>query len=385
MTYQSNGTYVNVAGASSAAAGQIVQSAVWNSINVGYGTALTQVMTQLLGVIPYRNAVYMNGGFEVWQRGAGSSASIAVAQSTTAYTADRWYITTNANQASTVSAQTGLVSASQLCARVQRNNGQTGTGEMIFGYPLDTDEVIRLRGNAVAFKGLFATGANWSPTDGMFEVGFYVGTGAPAKRGGGFTGETTLFNTTVSLAAGSSAISVAIASSIVVPTNATQGEIQIRFTPTGTAGVNDYIDLDDFELESKFTSDWLTMSYERLPFEVMLSSCCTHYVKTFPYDNTPIDGNNVLRGALISNAGAAGANAVVLWALPIELRSGTPSVITYNPVSAGANWKNINSNANITSSVRSTLSGSLYITITGLSVTTQNDLYAIHAVASAGI
>lgn len=383
MTYNSDGVYTNVVGASSAAAGQIVQSAVWNAINEGYGEALTQAMTQLLGVIPFRNALYMNGGFEIWQRGAGSAASIAVAQSTTTYTSDRWYITTNANQASTVSAQTGLVAASQLCGRVQRNNGQTGVGEMVFGYPLDTNEIIRLRNNPVAFKGLFATGANWSPADGMFEIGLYVGTGAAAKRGGGFTNETTLFNTTVSLAAGSSAISVATASSIIVPTNATQGELQIRYTPVSTAGANDYIELDDFELENKFTENWLTMSYERLPFEVMLSGCKTHYQNTFPYGVAPA------QAAGSSGALAIMANAIAqigfYWQYPAEMRA-TAENTTYNPLGASANWQDITTTVSLAVSLDTANSASPKgILVYGVSVSAANHICLIHAAASAGI
>ena len=44
--------------------------------------------------LSFRNVLRANGGLEVWQRGAGASASIAAAASTTAYAADRWYIKT---------------------------------------------------------------------------------------------------------------------------------------------------------------------------------------------------------------------------------------------------------------------------------------------------
>jgi hypothetical protein len=47
--------------------------------------------------------ILINGDCEVWQRGAGGSASIAVAASTTAYTCDMAYLTANANEASVVS------------------------------------------------------------------------------------------------------------------------------------------------------------------------------------------------------------------------------------------------------------------------------------------
>jgi precorrin-6x reductase len=60
----SNGTFANVAGASSAAAGQIVQSAVWNNIHTDYSAAFNQLMQQMVAQITNRNILYMNGGME---------------------------------------------------------------------------------------------------------------------------------------------------------------------------------------------------------------------------------------------------------------------------------------------------------------------------------
>src|SRR5258706_5415814 len=95
--------------------------------------------------LSWRNIAADNGGFEVWQRGAGASATFAVSATSTAYTADRWYLNTNANQACTVAAVTGLVNGSRLACKVQRNNGQTGVGVPVFGFPLDTDECAMIQ------------------------------------------------------------------------------------------------------------------------------------------------------------------------------------------------------------------------------------------------
>ena len=99
-----------------------------------------------------------NAGLEIWQRGT----SISVPASTGAYTADRWAIATNANQAATVSRQAGLTSPSQYCARVQRNSGQSGVAAMIFEYPFDTAEIVRFRGQVLTVGVTLRCGANWS-------------------------------------------------------------------------------------------------------------------------------------------------------------------------------------------------------------------------------
>src|SRR5262249_60899120 len=93
---QTTGVYTPAAGALTAAAGQVVQSAVWDNIFTDMTSAFTTVQQQLQATYGQRNIIGSNGGMEVWQRGAGGSASFAINASTTAYTADRWYIATGA-------------------------------------------------------------------------------------------------------------------------------------------------------------------------------------------------------------------------------------------------------------------------------------------------
>ena len=63
--------FANVSGAETAAPGQIVQSTVWNNIHTDYGTALTQLMSQMTTLVSNRNILEANGSADVWQRGAG--------------------------------------------------------------------------------------------------------------------------------------------------------------------------------------------------------------------------------------------------------------------------------------------------------------------------
>jgi hypothetical protein len=138
----------------------------------------------------FRNLI-VNGAFAVWQRGAGGAASIAQAASLTAYNADRWFLITNATQASVISQQAGLITGSRWSARILRNSGQTGTGVMRFEYPLTVDECITLRGQFLSLQFWASSGANWSPTSGTVNVNAYFGTGTEGKRGAGsYTGET---------------------------------------------------------------------------------------------------------------------------------------------------------------------------------------------------
>jgi hypothetical protein len=390
MPFNSSGVFANVAGASTAAAGQTVQSAVWDNIHIDYSNAFNMIMGQLINQNTFKNALCANGGFEVWQRGAGSAASLAISASTTVYTADRWYIATNANQASTVSAQTGLTNNSQLAGRVQRNAAQTGTGTITFGYPLDTDEVIRLRGLNLYVRAKVQSGANWSPSS--IAIAFYTGTGSASKRGGGFTGETTIISTSVTLAAASAVTSISGASTVTVPTNATQGELQFTWVPSGTAGTSDYVDLDDVQLEAQITASttWTQDAYQVLPFQVQLELCKRHYQKTFPYNIAPAQ-NATFQGALTIYTNAATRQGTA-WEFKPELRI-APAVTFYCPNQASNNWiettatggtvTSIGSFADLNSnnSTQRTIIGA---TASGTSIAASNVLY-IQADASAGL
>jgi len=357
-------------------------SATWDSIFTDMAAAFTQLATQANTTPTWSNILAPNGGFAVWQRGAGSTASFAINASTTAYTADRWYITTGANQASVVAAATGLTTAAPTAhaAKITRNSGQTGIGSMTFGYPLTLDEVNRLRGQQVSFSGAAKAGANWSPATGTFAINLYVGTGAAGKRGGGFVGETNPLTISTNLAAGATNLAITGTSSGTVATTSTQGELQVTWTPVGTAGGDDSLTLDQFSL----VAGTIVQAFSDLPFDESLRGCKRFFRKSFPYSVAPAQ-----------NAGLAGAVCVISQAVasqlsffvqeePIELYA-TAAITTFNPSGASAAWVN----GSVAVSVTATLdtlspSGKGFAIFTVNSVTVNQALY-IHYTSDAGL
>jgi hypothetical protein len=385
MTFNSAGAYTPAAGALTAAPGQVVQSAVWDAIFTDMTSAFTAVAQSALGISGLNNILSSNGGFEIWQRGAGASASISVGASTTAYTADRWYLTTGANQASTVAAVAGLTSQSQLAGAVTRNSGQTGTTAMTFGYPLDTDEVIRLRGKKVALSFVASTGAGWSPTNGTFTATLYVGTGAVSKRGGGFAGETNVIQISTNLAAGTGATAISGISTATVPTNATQAELQFVWTPVGTASAADTITLDDVCVDpSVMVQNGLIPGYERLPFDLMLMQCKRHFRKSFPYSVAPAQGA-AIQGAAALVTAAAAASGFWVQHYPVSLRA-TAAYTSYQPNNASANALDVQANTSLAVSLDGAGTNSpdgtlIYVT----AAASAGAMIAIHWQADAGI
>ena len=284
--------------------------------------------------LDFRNILYANGGLEVWQRGAGGSASISVAASTTAYCADRWYLKTGANQAFTVSQQAGLTNQSRWAARVQRNSGQTGTGTVYFEYPLTVDECVALRGQNITLSFYVATGSNWSPTSGTITVNAYFGTGTEGKRNSSaYTGETNPLSTSFNVSSGSSAAQKTFTGGSTVATNVTQGCLQFSFAPTGTASTNDYFDIDDVQLE---IGSFVT-SFERISFAEALRECQRHYCKTFNYATAPAQNAGTAGSATgcASGAGAQTNGVGVDRRFPVSMRS-APTITLYNPSAANA-------------------------------------------------
>lgn len=216
------------------------------TLNTPQGTAQAIVaLTQ-----KFKNVVGRNGGLEVWQR-LTTGTTIAVPASTVAYTVDGCYLATAANQASTVTQVAGLANGSTFAARVQRNSGQTGVGAMVFAFPLDTDELAKLRGNAAVLSFTVATGANWSPASGTLTWKLYCGTGATvAKRNATpYTGESNPISGSVNLAQGAAAARQISAISAAIGSTITQAELQFTWTPVGTASTNDWFSIDDMQVE----------------------------------------------------------------------------------------------------------------------------------------
>ena len=382
----SGNVYTPPTGAENAAPGQVLQSAVWNAIFTDMAAAITQLATQANTTPTWSNILAPNGGFAIWQRGAGSSASIAINASTTAYTADRWYLTTGANQACTVAAATGLTTAAppSHAAKVQRNNAQTGVTALIFGYPLTADEAERLRGQMVSFSGAAKAGANWSPASGAFTINLFVGTGTAQKAGAAgvnFTNVTNPLSIVVDLTAGATNTAITGTSSGTVPTTTTQGEVQVTWTPVGTASTDDSITFDQFCL----VAGSIVQSFSDLPFEESLKECKRFYRKSFPYGTAPAQ-----------NAGVAGALAVIPQATSqisfyvqfesIELYA-TAAMTTYNPSGTSSSWLNTVANVSVTAAIDATYptgKGVMLYTASSVGVTADSTML-IHYSADAGL
>jgi len=286
--------------------------------------------------LSYRNILGRNGGFEVWQRGAGESAVIAIPASSWGYTADGWFLTgLAANQASTVTQIAGLTPTSRYAARIQRNSGQTGVSGYTFEYPLDTDEIAPMRGQVVTLSLTLSAGANFSAAGSLVQIQLYTGTGAPARRSAAvYTGDTKPID--VSQAITSTATRYSFTSSVAVNGAAAQASLVIIYTPVGTAGAADSFEIDDAQLEIGTQAT----PFERRPFEQELLACRRHFQKSFGYATAPLFAAGNHTGESITQLIVAGAAQVAIvepWSVVMRA---APTMTLYNPGAANGQTRN---------------------------------------------
>ena len=187
----------------------------------------------------------LNSAINVWQKGT----SVAVSGSNYIYTADRWQLNSSSNDC-TVTRQatndTTNLPFIQYCARVQRNSGQTGLGNLWFYQPFETLNSLQYAGKTVTMSFYARKGANFSGASDVLNFRLYTGTGTDENfRSGTYTGSATPIDSTATLTTTWQRFSA----SATVASTATEVTPAIYYTPSGTAGANDYFEVTGVQLE----------------------------------------------------------------------------------------------------------------------------------------
>jgi hypothetical protein len=185
------------------------------------------------------NAV-INGAFDIWQRGTsvGINADLAV------YTADRFQVYGNVVPTTTsrqpTNDTTNLPNI-RFAARVQRNSGSSSTFDVRLLTALETSDSRPFSGKTVTLSFWARAGANWSASNLATLVRSGTGTDQSFLN---FTGIVDSFknealNTTWRR----------FSRSVPIPANSTQIGLLFGYTPSGTAGANDWFEITGIQLE----------------------------------------------------------------------------------------------------------------------------------------
>jgi hypothetical protein len=188
----------------------------------------------------------INSAFQVWQRGTTYTYGGSVA-----YTADRWNTDRVGGGASsyTISRQvtndTTNLPNIQYAARVQRVAGNTATGNIFFNQPIETINSIPFVGKVVTLSYYARAGANYSATSGLLNASIVTGTGTDQNYLAVWTGTATAGAANATLTTTWQRFSV----TGTIATSATEISIPFIFSPTGTAGANDWFEITGVQLD----------------------------------------------------------------------------------------------------------------------------------------
>jgi len=181
--------------------------------------------------------------------GLASAGVITTAISNTpTYFADRWFGVGGASSAILFSllADTSIPGFSQ-SLKLSRQAANTNTAAINIGQVIETLDAVKLQGQTVTLSFWAKTGVNYS--GGSLGVQLISGTGtnqtAAQMVAASWTGQTSVINTTQALTGSM----VRYQFTAAVPAACTQIGALFSFTPSGTAGADDSISFQGFQLE----------------------------------------------------------------------------------------------------------------------------------------
>ena len=233
-------------------------------------TQLDSKLTATTATTSSRNVV-INGDFKIWQRGGSSTGTAPY------YTgADRWQGFRGAAASGATWYQItvgGVVAPANFAIRPQRNSGNTSTNTIVLAQSFETINVVPLRGKVLTLSFYARCGANYSPTSSILSATVAQGTGTDSNAAAGFTSQTNLLNSGVTLTTSYQRFTVT--ASAALASNIGQLAVSFYMDPTGTAGANDWFEVTGVQLEASTVAT---------PFEVedigtTLQKCQRYYEK----------------------------------------------------------------------------------------------------------
>lgn len=193
----------------------------------------------LAGTTGWRNGL-IGGDFgtNLWQRGT-SFSGIA---STVTYTADRWFVWGSGTSAIAVGREADVPVGTSASLRLQRASGNTSVSPICLGQVLASANSTRFQGQQTEFQFWLKAGANYSAGGLQLTASLVSGTGSDQSSAafatGGWTGQLQVSQVEV--------ISASWARYSVVggaPSDETQLGVKLCWTPSGTAGANDWVEV----------------------------------------------------------------------------------------------------------------------------------------------
>lgn len=303
----------------------------------------------------YQNAranILDNGGFEIWQRGTSFSAPASLS-----YLSDRWFNVTDEATNVTVTKETTTIDSVGLASM---KVVVTSTGANHVWYVRQKIE------NYADYRG--------KQLSVSIRVNSNIASAIRLEVFDDVSGDNT------SSYAGSSGTWETLTASITVSATATAITVQVGMITAGDKKNGTYY----------FDSAMLIQGSEAVSFvgtnpKVDLGRCQRFYQKSFPIATAPAQNAGVTGAICVKNPIALGDPSVYVD-FKVTMRA-TPTVTTYNPSAANANWRNVTAGSDSTVSVdpATAIGDNGFLIATSGTVTTLGDVLAIHYSATADL
>jgi len=190
----------------------------------------------------------INGDFKIWQR--GTTLDLSNASSASSYWADRWcaYRSANPTHIQFAYNSSGGPTGIPTFARIQRKNGNTSTEIIDIGQTPEITNIQSFVGKSIVLSFYARAGSNFSAASNQITVVSKYGTGTTDSNGiwNTWTGQVgNIINQATTLTTSWQRFSY----TVLLNSAATQLDMRFQYTPTGTAGTNDYFDVTGVQLE----------------------------------------------------------------------------------------------------------------------------------------
>lgn len=194
---------------------------------------------------PFTKNGMINGACEVAQRG---TSAVTLTAANFVYPVDRMFA---GRSSGTTGATAQQISSTTLtgfnnAVRLQRTAANTSTNDLYIGQSMESLNSIPFAGQTVTFSFYARAGANYSSSGSALAVRLYSGTGTDQSgAGSGFTGSASPISTSQVITTSWVRYSFTAA----ISSSATQLQFLAFYTPVGTAGAADYVDVTGIQLE----------------------------------------------------------------------------------------------------------------------------------------
>jgi Ubiquitin-activating enzyme E1 FCCH domain len=282
----------------------------------------------------------------------------------------------------TYSKQVGFLGA-RSCMRVQRDNGNAALNALFYAQQIASEDCQYLAGQTISFCVDARSGANFS--GGTLAAYIYTGTGwneAGDPVAGFATGNALHVLAPQAIAAGAARI---VFPGVAISAAATEIMVAVFFTPTGTAGASDYVELTNFKLGAGYGDGRVHDMFRARASHDDLAAVLDRYRKSFAALTAPAQNAGLNSGEYSFPAITAGATAQ----RPARVEFGRPMIAAptmtgYNPAAANAQARDLTAAADCSATAFANITPKGFnITCTGAAGTAAGNGIGIHFVADA--